>query len=362
MSDLDDPDVTRITRQKARSGVGYAADDVVLHENKRERRRIVLRPWYIPHNTQPHGLACKLIVQRASRLGSWIDDDELNLNEEAVGRLRRALDQHGAVARSGEAGQFLLIRSAGLTSTRDADPVELVQAVVRLLQRRDVLQRFAQADLDDQIVAALRGSIRLQELRAAISQLRDLLERGVIEERPYQEWCERHSWAFGNAHTAPDDLRRLSRTDDLDILLPRVLTGYRDIIELKRPDHQVLTRDRSRGTVYWSPAAAQAIGQCHEYIEHLHADAERGLRGRPDIVASHPRATIVIGRSDRWDDAAYRALAGLNHRLVGITLMTYDQLLAQGEQLVCLFTDEDMESVPTARDPDDIPFWTDIRS
>ncbi len=200
MSDPDDADVTSIARQRARSGVGYAAEDVVLHENKREGRRTVLRPWYNPHKSQPHGLACKLIVQRAGLLGAWIDGDVLNLNEDAVGRLRSALEQHGAVARGGEEGQFLLIRSAGLTSTSDADPVELVAAVVRLLQRRDVLQRFAQADLDDQIIAALRGSIRLRELRAAVRQLRELLQSGVVEERPYQEWCERYSWAFGNAH------------------------------------------------------------------------------------------------------------------------------------------------------------------
>jgi hypothetical protein len=347
------PPVSTVTRQRARSGVGYA-EDVVLHETK--ERRIMLRPWYIPHQTQPHGLAVKLIVQRPRNFGLWADDNDIYLNEEAVLRLRSALDEHRAVARSGEDGQFLLIRSAGLTATGDAEPAELVGAMVRLFRRRDVLEHFAHEHLDVEILAALRSSIRLQELGAAVNQLRELLESGAVEERHYQDWCERHAWAFGNAHTAPDDIRRLNRTDDVDILLPRVLTGYRDIVELKRPDHPVLVHDKSRGTVYWSVPATQAIAQCHEYIEHLQADAERGLRGRPDIVASHPRATIVIGRSVGWDDAMYRVLAGLNNRLVGITLMTYDQLLAQGEELVRLFTAEAEEPAPPGLDPDDIPF------
>lgn len=132
----------------------------------------------------------------------------------------------------------------------------------------------------------------------------------------------------------------MSRTDDVDILLPRVLTGYRDIVELKRPDHPVLRHDPGRGVYRWSSEASQAIGQCHQYMDHLHEDAAGGLRGRPEIVAYHPRATIVIGRSTDWPDDAHRALAGLNQRLVGITLMTYDHLLAQGEELIRLFTAE----------------------
>lgn len=194
---------------------------------------------------------------------------------------------------------------------------------------------------------ALQGSIRLQELRLAVEQLRELLDGGVADEQPYQEWCTRHSWAFGNAHTVPDDIRRISRTDDVDILMPRVLTGYRDIVELKRPDHPVLMLDPGRGTLFWSRFASQAIGQCAEYIEHLAADAEQGLRGRPEIVASHPRATIVIGRSHDWTEEQYRALARLNNHLVGITAMTYDQLLAQGIELIRLFgADEETAELP----------------
>jgi hypothetical protein len=359
---MSDPDqeVTHVKRRQARSGVGYATEDEVLHESR--NRRIVLRPWYIPHNTQPDGLAVKLISQQANEVGGWTDTHELNLNEADVLRLRSALDAHTTVARNGAEGEFLLVRAAGLAATSDADPTELVRAILRLLQRPDVLGRFTREDLGDEILSALQGSIRLQELRLAVAQLRALLQSGVVQEKAYQDWCLRHSWAFGNAHTTPDDIRRISRTDDVDILLPRVLTGYRDIVELKRPDHLVLVRDSGRGNLFWSAAASQAIAQCHEYTEHLAEDAKRGLRDRPDIHASHPRATIVIGRSLGWSDDYQHALSGLNQRLVGITLMTYDQLLAQGDELIRLFTVNDPSGVATDNmaagdiDPDDIPF------
>ena len=43
---------------------------------------------------------------------------------------------------------------------------------------------------------------------------------------------------------------------------------------------------------------------------------------------------IAVGRSVGWDEERLNALHGLNGRLHGITVMTYDQLLAQGERLI----------------------------
>jgi hypothetical protein len=51
-------------------------------------------------------------------------------------------------------------------------------------------------------------------------------------------------------------------------------------------------------------------------------------------MAYHPRATLVIGRSNNWQTEMFKTLHGLNRRLNGITVMTYDQLLAQGERLI----------------------------
>jgi hypothetical protein len=335
--DPRDPGVSSVTRQTARSGVGYATKDVELHATT--RRRILLRPWYIPHKTKEHALACKILDQEW-RGGFWQDKAEVNLDDEATQRLRNALDQHSAVARSGETGKLLLIRSSGIVPSNEAEAGELMRAVLGLLGRADVLAQFAHEDLAEEMVSALRGSLRLQQLRQAIGQLRDMLEQGIVAESAYQEWCQRHAWAFGNAHTVPDQIRRVTRTDDVDLLLPRVLTGFRDIVELKRPDHPVLVQDRGRNTIFWSAEVSQAIGQCHEYVDNLHQDAQAGLRGRPEIVAYHPRATIVIGRSQDWPEPAYRTLAGLNQRLVGISIMTYDQLLAQGDELIRVFTAE----------------------
>jgi hypothetical protein len=91
--------------------------------------------------------------------------------------------------------------------------------------------------------------------------------------------------------------------------------------------------------------------------------AAKGLRDHPEIVAYHPRATIVIGRSYGWPEPQLRALHGLNRRLNGVTVITYDQLLAQGERLIEMLSavpdvdqsEEEFDDLPTLGD-DEIPF------
>ncbi len=94
----------------------------------------------------------------------------------------------------------------------------------------------------------------------------------------------------------------------------------------------------------------------------LHEVASNGLRDHPEVVAYHPRAIVVIGRSIRWEEARLRALHGLNRRLSGITVMTYDHLLAQGERLVEMLAPkgESPSDDPFASDPEFNPFDEDI--
>ncbi len=156
-----------------------------------------------------------------------------------------------------------------------------------------------------------------------------------------------------------DAIREISPGDQLDLLLPVVTSGLRDVVELKRPDAPVLFYDEPHRD-YFSADVSKAIGQCHGYLDVLHEVAATGLRDHPEIVAYHPRALIVIGRSVGWTADQLRALHGLNSRLTGITVMTYDQLLLQSERLIEMFAVQDKESAVEALldvlDPDDIPF------
>jgi len=108
----------------------------------------------------------------------------------------------------------------------------------------------------------------------------------------------------------------------------------------------VLLFDEAHRNYYFASEVSKAIGQCHRYLDILHEEAANGLRDHPEIVAYHPRAIIVIGRSSDWDEVKLKALHGLNRRLSGIMVMTYDQLLSQGERLVEMLGPTDIECPP----------------
>lgn len=167
---------------------------------------------------------------------------------------------------------------------------------------------------------------------------------------------------FGNAYVVRDAVREISTGDTLDLMLPSVIAGYRDIVELKRPDMEVLYYDEPHKNYYFSSEVSKAIGQCHRYLDVLHDVAAKGLRDHPEVVAYHPRAIIVIGRSRGWAEQ-HRALHGLNRRLSGLTVMTYDHLLTQGERLVEMLgpkseSGAELDEFLSSGEPfgDDIPF------
>lgn len=232
----------------------------------------------------------------------------------------------------------------------------MTQALTRVLGQQEIVKHLADANLADELLRAFRGALRLREMQTAVAQLRTLLDQGDTNEQSYQSWCERNSWAFGNAYVMRDEVREISAGDSLDLLLPTVIAGFRDIVELKRPDVKVLHWDEVHRNFYFSADVSRAIGQCHRYLDVLHEVAAHGLRDHPEIVAYHPRAILVIGRSNDWRERKLTALHGLNARLSGITIMTYDHLLNQGERLVQILS----EAAATATDQnEDLSVWSE---
>jgi hypothetical protein len=192
-------------------------------------------------------------------------------------------------------------------------------------------------ELDDDTIAKLDAGLhelrRLATMRAALEELDALLERGAGDEGAYQDWCWRNGWAFGIEYRERDQTRSIAAEDRVDILIPR-LTGYRDIIELKRADVQPILADRDRGTWYWSNDAARAVSQTLRYADILAAEAEHGLRDHPEIVAFFPIGTIVMGRSSDWTIDQRKWLVRLNAAIHGVHLMTYDDLRAQAARML----------------------------
>jgi len=343
---MDNPsqDLETIRRRAAKSGKISFSDSVVLHESS--KRRISVVPFFIQRSDHTE-LAVKIVTEiKAEAPFGWVVKEErsVSLPEQAARKLLSSLEKHLEVAGAGVDGNYLVIRvSEGTAQLGSHDPSKVAQALTKVLAQPELLQHLDKTELSEEFLSAFKSAIRLKEMRSAVATLRHNLSRGLADESVYQSWCEKHSWAFGNAYVMRDDVRDISAGDRLDLLLPTVIAGYRDLIELKRPDMKVLMFDNAHQNYYFSSEVSKAIGQCHRYLDVLHEEAAQGLRDHPEIVAYHPRATIVIGRSNDWEDYQLRALHGLNRRLSSLTVMTYDQLLAQGERLIEMVSPDDSE-------------------
>lgn len=351
----------RINRRPASSGRLSYSDPVVLHETSRSR--VVFVPFYIPHSDHEE-LAGKIqTYKRGSPPDDWllVDDKSISLKEPAIRALMRALRMHLEAVDEAD-GDYLLVRiEEGVARLGDHDPVAVANALTSVLAQREILNHVRNTNLTDELARAFRGAIRLKEMQSAVAELRVHLEQGDRQESIYQNWCSSHPWAFGNAYVFHDeDVRTISPHDQLDVMLSNVIAGYRDLVELKRPDMSVINYDEGHRNYFFSSDVSRAIGQCHRYLDVLHHAAERGLLDHPEIIAYHPRATIVIGRSNDWDQDKQRALHGLNSRLSGIRVMTYDHLLAQGERLVSILSnlesDDDAILSPSEVCLDDMEF------
>lgn len=348
---VDEPDVRAVRRRQASSGRVDYTTPVEIHDTSRSR--IELLTFFIDR-TAGTELALKLIRYDKKQMFGLVPSAEINLNPAAGRRLLRALREHEAIATEGSEGSFIVISvEEGAVQVGELDPTVVASAIAGLLREDEIVSHLADLDLPQEMVTAFRGAIRLKELRTALARLRQHLDGGDSDEQTYQSWCQEHSWAFGNAYVVNDRIRAISRSDQVDLLVPRVLGGFRDLIELKRPDKQVLAFDQAHRNYFFTSDVSKAIGQCHRYLDVLEEDGRHGLRDAPEVVAYHPRATVVIGRSAEWSDEQHRALHGLNSRLSGISVMTYDHLLAQGQRTLDLLSNPPDEEVivPSFSDP-----------
>lgn len=346
-----------ISRYEARkSGLQYG-DPVILHESSKQR--IIFIPFFI---IRSEGTDLSIKIQTYRKLEppeEWvlIDDKSISMKEDAARKLLLALTDHLVVAdKTKNAGAYIVVRlDGGTAKLSEHDPSVVAEALTKILGRPEIAKHLNHTELSTVLIGAMRGAIRLKEMSEAVAQLRAHLESEDASESTYQVWCEAHSWAFGNAYVVRDPIHAVGAGDKLDLLLPTVMSGYRDLVELKRPDMDVLIWDPIHKNYYFSSELSKAIGQCHRYLDVFSEEAMVGLRDHPEIVAYHPRAIIVIGRSIDWSPEQQKALHGLNARLSGITVMTYDHLLNQGERLIQMLASAGSDGEDIERDEKEEP-------
>lgn len=334
MSDNDDEPALSVVRKTARSGNVDYTQPVTLHQTTKSRWQMI--PWYVRRSDGTQTSIRLECYKRPSAHHDWsmAESRTVTLPEQAVRRFVRSASTLFNIAHE-DAGEFVVIRvKEGVAQIGSHSPNTVAKAIMGALGQPEIIEHLHGLEISEEIVRALRQSIRLGAMQLAVTQLRAALETGDAPEQVYQQWCEEHFWAFGNAYVVRESVRRLSASDQADAILRHTASGLRDIVELKRPDMQVLQYDSDHKNYYFSAHVSRAIGQCHRYLDVFSDEARGGLRDFEEVVAYHPRAIVVIGRSSTWTQEMQHALHGLNSRLHGITVMTFDHLLQQADRLL----------------------------
>lgn len=328
-------------------------ETTTLHSSR--NTNITLTPFFIKHSdsSAERDLSIKLTRREISK--SLTKDCTINLQKDATILLRDKLNELLELKKVPDNGNFIIINLG------DKKPIDLsgknssevAEALISILENKEIRSQIGTLDFSEDLSFAFRHSIHIKSLERAMSELEIALNT-IDEEQYYQEWCEKNGWIFGNQYIMNDTVRGITANDRVDFLATSVLSGFRDIIELKKPSFSVLNEDGSHSSFYFSSEVSKAIGQCHRYLDNFSEYASKGLVDHAEIVAYHPRATIIIGRSNDWSEEKHKALHGLNSRLNGISVLTYDHLLKQGKRLIDILKNSPSEEVV-----DEIPLTDD---
>ena len=318
---------------KANDNVELGETTVLHSSNKTE---IAMMPFFIKHSDPQKERDLYIKITKSKKVsGLSVPECEINIKESSAIVLRNKLNELLALKKVPENGNFLIVRLgdehqvdlSGLNST------DVAKAVISVLESDEIISQIDAVDFSDDLAFAFRNSIRIKSLIKAMDEFEAALDT-INDEQFYQKWCEQNGWIFGNQYVMKDEERRISRNDNVDFLATSVISGFRDIIELKKPTFSVLNYDQSHDSFYFTAEISKAIGQCHRYLDVFAEEAAAGLRDNREIIAYHPRATIIVGRSNEWTEQQHKSLHGLNSRLNGISVLTYDHLLLQGRRLI----------------------------
>jgi len=271
----------------------------------------------------------------------WIDDEQ----GDAIGSLRDFL----SVARDQlpeDTGDFLITRVDGtgvdaesisrLIAAASLDGkiqslIEVIESVSGDPEGIELLAQLAQSHPDVLEVAA--AALNLGRYQDAIATLEGLIEEGA-QEGEFQSHLSKNPGIFGSDYSELHPRRVWVRDQEKDFMLRRAADGFLEIVEIKTPlraDQQLFRFDDSHRSYYPRSELSKTVAQVMSYLEGV--DQNQALIYMNDNERVQKiTARVVIGRDH--DAEQVEALRTFNSHLNRIEVLTYDQLLRIGKQVI----------------------------
>lgn len=169
-----------------------------------------------------------------------------------------------------------------------------------------------------------------------LEEFQKLLQDSASE-HTIQEWIYLHLWIFGPYYIEATKQEISRDNDKIDFLMGRYDSFY-DVIELKLSTCNIFenVEDQIHSPSRENPMSSDvknAISQVIKYLEEYELDKGNRLFASGQLIHK-PKAIIIIGRGNIKTKNALRTLNDYLHR---IEVLTYDDILDRGKELIKMF-------------------------
>ena len=340
-----------------------------------ERVQLVFRPEIVDNPTNP--AACvkgRFLYQRKGKNEEWVDFDSLHLSslkkgegyelELKSGELRSLLLDLGALYRLHKRegvpqGKIELLKVeralSDLLALTEQDLLAFLSAhstdAVRTL--RIVLQWFSKhavaSDLinDAEELPGLNALVGLANLRSLLKIWSANVENK--DEEFWQQLFARHSFVLsqlfaypvvfiqGKAYVGGKDLSN-SGGNLVDFLYRTESSGAAVLIEIKTPTTQLLGSIYRQGVYPPSSELSGGLSQVLKYRESLMSEFHSLFKGDQKLTQSEPSCLVIMGNAGRElsNEDRRRSFERFRERLVGVRVLTFDEVFRRVEGLVTL--------------------------
>lgn len=348
--------------------------DIVLRTRKRVR--LIFRPEIVDNAANPEArVRGRFIYQRKGDTGAWEPFEkislaslkkgegyQLELHSDEVLMLRRDLYElarlHREVGIPQGHAQFLKVENnladllqlgqvefAQFLSANAADAVKVFGRVLHWLA--DTPEIAASLALDETELPTLNALISRANVRAILDAWRKHATNP--SEEFWQEILTKHSFVLsflfaypivvirGKAYVGGKEYD--NQHGNLVDFLARVPTSRNAVlIEIKTPVTPLLGAKYRQDVFPPSNELIGAVSQVIHYKESLLGDPQ--VRQTADLSLSEPRCLIIAGsgQTELVDDSHKKAFERFRERLLGVHIVTFDEVLRRIEDLHALLT------------------------
>jgi len=326
-------------------GGGMLREEFVLHET--DRMKIVAVYWIAP-SSEPGRKHVNLRIEQYKKNPStpqFPDEpfQKINLQDEDIGSLISSAKAQSVLKDSDASDRVIVMKGeeAGELLRLTKRDVGSIRRLVDSLSDENI-QILAQR-VNPEIVEKIDSAIKYIAMEKSLNWLSTKIEQDV-DESVFQKWFEENTWIFGKNYVHRVSKRTVGLESRADLIYVSV-DGFADLVELKKSvlPKPILLPDASHKTFYPSAELSRALAQAMHYLQVIQGHRLQ-LVELVKIPVLRPTITIVIGRSDDWDAAMKEQLRILNSTLLNIKVLTYDHLLAMGNNILELYAPE--EDIP----------------